>query len=83
MNALIALAFGISSPNLTGLVSNNAEPNQQGEVLGLNQSVTSLAQVMPPLIGGLLLGLDSAYPILTAGIVCFVAVILFWLRRAF
>ncbi|PKQ44536.1 MFS transporter [Confluentibacter flavum] len=82
MNALIALAFGISSPNLTGLVSNNAEPNQQGEVLGLNQSITSLAQVLPPLIGGLLLGLDSVYPILTGGLVCFVAVILFWLRRA-
>lgn len=83
MNALIALTYGMTSPNLTGLVSNNATANQQGEILGINQSVISLAQVLPPLIGGFLLGIDSIYPILTGGLVCMLAAIIFLLRKRY
>ncbi len=72
-NALIAIVFGISSPNLTGLISNNAKPEQQGEILGINQSVTSLAQVLPPLIGGYMLGIGSIYPIMASGLVSLTA----------
>jgi DHA1 family tetracycline resistance protein-like MFS transporter len=32
------------------LVSGQAQPEQQGEILGINQSMQSLAQVIPPLV---------------------------------
>lgn len=50
LNFFIALAQGLNSPNLLTLVSGQAQPEQQGEILGINQSMQSLAQVIPPLV---------------------------------
>lgn len=50
LNFFLALAQGLNSPNLLTLVSGQAEPEQQGEILGINQSMQSLAQIIPPLV---------------------------------
>lgn len=57
---LVAAAFtafgqGVLRPTLTSLVSRIAPPEEQGVVLGLSQSLTSLAQMSAPPIGGLLI----------------------------
>jgi len=81
INALIAIAFGLTSPNLTALVSNEAPNDRQGEVLGINQSVNSVGQLVPPLIGGFILAVGTHYPILAGGLVILAAAILFWVKQ--
>jgi predicted MFS family arabinose efflux permease len=38
------------------LVSQNAAPAEQGVVFGLNQALNSVAQILAPILGGLLIG---------------------------
>jgi len=63
----IAMFQGITSPNLTTVVSSQASPREQGEILGINQSMISVGQMAPPLIAGYLSSLNSAYPIVAGG----------------
>ena len=43
-------------PTLTSLITQNAGRHEQGVVLGLTQSLMSVAQVVAPPLGGLLIG---------------------------
>ena len=43
-------------PTLSGLVSQHAGPTEQGVVLGLNQALNSVAQILAPILGGILIG---------------------------
>jgi MFS family permease len=54
MTALIVASFGSGAvrPALTSLVTRNASRSEQGEVLGVNQSVVSLTQVVAPIVSG-------------------------------
>lgn len=54
--AVMPLGFGINNPSLNGLLSRAAPADRQGAVLGLNQSVGSLARVLGPLLAGVLFG---------------------------
>lgn len=49
-NFTLAISQGLNSPNLLTLVSKQASPQEQGEILGINQSMQSLGQVVPPLV---------------------------------
>lgn len=48
----MAASNALSMANLTSLVSKTAGPERQGEILGLNVSLQSLANVFPPLLAG-------------------------------
>lgn len=50
-----AFGNGVLRPVITGQVSQAVGPHEQGEVLGINQSLASLAAVLGPYIGGLLI----------------------------
>jgi DHA1 family tetracycline resistance protein-like MFS transporter len=52
---LAAFGQGVLRPALTSLVSRCAAEDEQGVVLGLSQSLTSLAQVAAPAVGGWLI----------------------------
>jgi DHA1 family tetracycline resistance protein-like MFS transporter len=62
----ISIFQGLSSPNITASVSNLAGAEIQGEILGINQSVNAFAQMLPPLIGGVIVGFDIRMPIFGA-----------------
>ena len=47
---------GVLRPTLSSLVSQNAARAEQGVVLGLNQALTSVAQILAPILGGVLIG---------------------------
>lgn len=72
INPLIATFQGITAPNLTTVVSGQASSREQGEILGINQSMISVGQTIPPLIAGYLNSLNGAYPMLAAGITIFI-----------
>lgn len=76
----LAIFNGLASPNSTTIVSNLADEHSQGEILGLNQSVQSFAQAIPPLIGGVLAGHNAGYPILASFFVTLLAWAVFMAR---
>jgi len=67
--ALAALAFGqgMASPTLSSLISKLTEASEQGGVLGLSQSVGSLARIFGPLWGGWLFDWGPATPYVASG----------------
>jgi MFS transporter, DHA1 family, tetracycline resistance protein len=77
INPLIAIAQGLSSPNLTALVSSNALPDQQGEIMGINQSMISLGQFIPALAGGFLSAFWLPGPLLASGFFMLMAWVVF------
>lgn len=49
-----SVAVGLTMANMTAAVSRRAGEGIQGEVLGINSSISALAQAFPPLAGGLI-----------------------------
>lgn len=68
LNPMVALCHGMSAPNLTAVVSGQASPEQQGEILGINQSMVSVGQLLPALIGGLLTAWNVHLPLVAASL---------------
>ena len=52
-----ALGWGAAQPSLNSLISRGAAADEQGEVLGVSQSIGSLARVLGPLLAGSLFAL--------------------------
>ncbi|NNE30384.1 MAG: MFS transporter [Saprospiraceae bacterium] len=77
INPLIALSHGITSPNMTSIVSESASIKEQGEIMGINQSMNSVGQAIPPLIAGYLNALNGMFPILAGSLLIFVAWLVF------
>ena len=50
---------GVLRPSLTSLITQHADRSEQGVVLGLNQSLNSLAQIAAPLVAGSLIQAGS------------------------
>ena len=66
VNPFIATFQGITSPNLTAVVSSQVARDQQGEILGINQSMQSLGQILPALIYSYLNTIDVHVPLMAA-----------------
>jgi len=73
----IAVFQGLIVPNITTLLSDLANKNSQGEVMGINQSLNSLTQIVPPIIAGVLFSISIDLPIITAAIIIVIAWIIF------
>ena len=63
---LVAIFNGLVVPNSNAIISNLAGAESQGEILGINQSIQSLAQAVPALIAGFVLSININLPILVA-----------------
>ena len=74
---LVALFQGLSQPNLTSIVSVLTPKDTQGEILGIQQSVQSLAFAIPPIIAGVVVSIDVRLPIFLAGLSIFIAWLVF------
>lgn len=66
----LALAEGLSFPSTTAVVSELSLKGEQGEAMGVTQSLRALGQAVPSLIAGFLVTLNQNLAILTgAGII--------------
>lgn len=74
---MVALFQGLSQPNLTSIVSVLTPKDTQGEILGIQQSVQSLAFAIPPIIAGVVVSIDVRMPIFLAGLSIFIAWLVF------
>lgn len=56
LSGVMALGSGINTPSLTSLISKGVHPDEQGGIMGITQSLGSLARVVGPLWGGFTFG---------------------------
>lgn len=56
VSALIAVGNGLTQPSISAYISRLADPTRQGETLSANQSLSSLARLFGPLLGGFVYG---------------------------
>jgi DHA1 family tetracycline resistance protein-like MFS transporter len=62
----IAIFQGLTQPNITSVVSSQAGKDEQGQILGINQSIQSLGMAIPPIIASYITAININLPILTA-----------------
>lgn len=75
---LYSLAIGLTQVNLTALASRKALPEEQGKVLGLNSSMSSLAMLLPPLLSGAVATIFAPWaPLLVSSFMVFCAGVYF------
>ena len=60
--AAVAVAgFAAVNPSVSALISKQADPARQGEVLGVNQSFASLGRIVGPFLGSFLFGMHASH----------------------
>ncbi len=62
----ISIFQGLTQPNSTAIISNLSDKDKQGEILGINQSILSVAQAIPPIIAGFVTSVSLNLPTLFA-----------------
>lgn len=80
INPFIAIFQGLTQPNQTSIVSALASKETQGEILGIQQSIASIAFTIPPLIAGVIVSVDFRLPIIAAALCTFLAWMNFYFR---
>ncbi len=74
---VLAIGTGVLQPTILSMVSKYAPQSDQGAILGLNQSLASLARVLGPLWGGISFQyLGYSFPFLTGAFFTFITVII-------
>jgi len=69
----ISICNGLTNPTYNASVSNLARDDEQGEVMGMSQSVSSLAMAIPPLVAGVIVQWGIGIPTLVAGALVFLS----------
>lgn len=80
INPFIAIFQVLTQPNQTSIVSALPSRENQGEILGIQQSIASLAFTIPPLIAGVLVSFDVRLPLVAAAVVTLLAWVNFYFR---
>lgn len=78
--ALLATGFSLIFPTVNALISINSSSEEQGEAIGLNQGMASLARVVGPLVAGALFEESIAWPFYLSAFVAVVALIIAYFR---
>lgn len=78
--AVMSVGYSLSNPCLSALTSRNAPNDRQGSVLGMYQSMGSLARVLGPLAGGLLYRYSQVGAFIGSVVLVLFAKIVFGLR---
>jgi DHA1 family tetracycline resistance protein-like MFS transporter len=59
--SLAVIGFSFVNPSISALVSKNADPSRQGEVIGVNQAFASLGRILGPFLGSILFQLHDSH----------------------
>jgi MFS family permease len=78
--AALGICNGMAMPNVNALISKAAPEYMRGSVMGLAQSLGSLARVIGPLISNLLFQWSPAHPYIFGALLGLVPVYLLWMR---
>jgi MFS transporter, DHA1 family, tetracycline resistance protein len=80
VTVLCSFGNGVLRPSLTSLISRSVGRDEQGVVLGMNQSINSIAQISAPVLGGLLI--TAGYLSVWAWVAAFVGLVGFLVSRS-
>ncbi|MDF2881424.1 MAG: Major facilitator superfamily protein 10 Tetracycline transporter-like protein [Clostridiaceae bacterium] len=75
----VAVMQGMNQPNTSAIISNLTDVDKQGEILGINQSMQSLAQSIPPIIAAFATSININLPIMFSAVSTLIAWIIFTL----
>ena len=76
-SAVIAVGMGFQSPSMLSVISQLSDPADQGSMLGVSQSLGSLARIVGPLWGGFVFDrFGHAAPFASAAVVMSIACVL-------
>lgn len=64
----VAVMQGMNQPNTSAIISNLTDVDKQGEILGINQSMQSLAQCIPPIIAAFATSININLPIMFSAV---------------
>jgi DHA1 family tetracycline resistance protein-like MFS transporter len=76
--ALLSIGSGLIRPPVFGMISNLTPPDEQGAILGVAQSVGSLARILGPLFAASLFQFAPAIPYVTCAALAFVTGVIAW-----
>lgn len=65
---MMAIGSALFSPSINSLISRHAGTNEQGEMLGVNQGMGSLARALGPVLAGYLFGISVGLPYYVAAV---------------
>lgn len=74
----MAMCNGILFANLTTLISNEVSVQQQGEIMGIKESLQAIGNAVPALLASIIGIFSVAYPMWFAGILLLIGGVLFW-----
>jgi MFS family permease len=57
----LVTGFAFMTPSVSALISKSADPTRQGEILGVNQSMSALARILGPAMASSLFFLDESH----------------------
>ena len=81
--AVCVAGFALITPSLNSLISRRSDPSQQGGIMGLAQSTSSLARIVGPLVGVPLLHIGVQLPMWVGSALLAVALVLIvWTARS-
>jgi len=74
----VAFGTGICRPVLTSKLANSVEQEETGSLLGVNNALMSIAQIIAPIMGGIILYFlnSQILPLISAS--CFVIIFIIW-----
>lgn len=80
----LAVSMGLTIPNATAVISDLADEKSQGEIIGIQHSMQSLALVIPPIVSGYIVAFHVSLPVVAAAFFIIVAWLgyLLWFQRA-
>ncbi len=76
LNVVVAAGSGVFSPSASSMLSRSVDADRQGAVLGVGQSVASLARIIGPGVAGLLLDAHRSLPFAAGAVLLLVAALL-------
>jgi MFS family permease len=69
VSGLIAVGNGLTQPSISAYISRLADPSRQGETLSANQSLSSLARLFGPLLGGFVYGIAPRFAFISCALI--------------
>jgi DHA1 family tetracycline resistance protein-like MFS transporter len=79
--AVLVTGFALMTPSVQALISKAADPARQGEILGVNQSMSALARILGPAAGSFLFFVEPSHVMpYVAGAALMVVVLVLTLR---
>ncbi len=74
----IALGTGVARPILTSKLTNAVKREDTGSILGVNNSLTSIGQIISPVLGGVIINYLPSQTLPTISALIFVLIVVLW-----